>query len=133
MDKFQSRMLELRNLYIQPTLPKTKMSKGELLIYKILKKHNFIFDYQYRNKTLRHKSFLSIDFLVYYKNKKTAIEFNGIQHYIQVSMFEDLRIIQARDNSKFIWCKKNDINLLVIKYNQIKQVEGIVLDYFLNG
>ena len=129
MDKYDSRMLELRNWFIQPTMPK-KMSKGELLIYNILKKHNIHFEYQYRHKTLKHKKSLAIDFFVIYKGRKIAIEFNGRQHYYQVSRFEDLIVIQARDLSKSIWCKNNGVDLLVIRFDQMTQIEKIVLDYF---
>ena len=130
MDIYDSRILELRDWYYVTNKPKVKMSKGEYKLYLFLQKKNFNFVYQYRHKTLKHKKSLAIDFYVIYKGRKIAIEFNGRQHYCQVSRFEDLIVIQARDQSKSIWCQNNGVDLLVIRFDQINQIDQILSQYF---
>lgn len=130
MDIYDSRILELRDWYYVPNKSKVKMSKGEYKLYLFLQKKNFNFVYQYRHKTLKHKKSLAIDFYVIYKGRKIAIEFNGRQHYYQVSRFEDLIVIQARDQSKSIWCQNNGVDLLVIRFDQINQIDQILSQYF---
>ena len=130
MDKYNSRLLESRSWFTIPIKPKTKMSKGEYLTYSFLVKQNINFVHQYRHKTLKHKKSLAIDFFVIYNGKKIAIEFNGRQHYFQVSRFEDVAIIQARDYSKSVWCKNNGVHLIILKYDQIKQIDQILSNYF---
>ena len=99
--------------------PNCSKSKGENLIKNYLnsKGINFI-----PNKTfpdLRDIGLLSYDF--YIKEKNLLIEFNGIQHYKSIEHFGGIKTFHKQlhhDWLKRRYARKNNINLLVIKYNE---------------
>jgi len=59
---------------------------------------------------------------IYIPKLKIAFEYNGIQHYKFNHFFfnnkEDFQALQYRDRCKKKLCKKNNIKLIVIKYNE---------------
>ena len=66
-------------------------------------------------------------------SKNIAIEFNGIQHYQSVQHFGGQEAFikrQKYDNIKKQWCERNNIKLIIIKYNEniLKrlQMEGVI-------
>jgi len=102
--------------------PRCNLSKGEIKIINLLKENNIPFINQFRYKDLfyfSNKRKLSFDFYIPYKN--LLIEYNGKQHYEPIEYFggnDAFKHQQNRDKLKVEYCKKNNINLLVIKYDE---------------
>jgi len=60
-----------------------------------------------------------------------CIEFNGIQHYIPIEFFGGVNNLKSqikRDKIKEEYCKNNDIQLLIIKYNE--DASEVLNNYF---
>ena len=100
-------------------------SKGEMLINQWLQKHNINFKPQFSHpdiilKSNRHPFF---DFAIF-DNKNNLlcfIEYNGKQHYQATGGWnteEIFEITQNRDEQKRNWCKKLNIPLYEIAYNE---------------
>jgi hypothetical protein len=103
--------------------PKCFSSKSEIIIEKFLKENNVSYKTQYTFSDLKSKDKLKFDFCIF-KNDKLffLIEFNGIQHYefrkrFHKSQEEFLDSIK-RDEIKKEYCKKNNIPLHIIKYDE---------------
>lgn len=94
------------------------ISIGEQKIKDYLEKHNI--EYQREYKINISKSvFRFFDFWI--PNKNLFIEFNGAQHYYPVKNWggeKTLKVQQERDKSKIDWCKKNNHDLLIIRYDE---------------
>lgn len=107
--------------------PMCESSKGEKLIFSYLKDNNIKFETQKTYDDLYDKQKLRYDFFIPKMN--LLIEFNGLQHYEVISdgkeMFE---YRQRHDKMKTEYAKKNNINLLVIKYNDdiIKRLQEVL-------
>ena len=79
----------------------------------------------YGEKNVRHNCYpkflngLELD--IFIPNNKLAIEYNGSQHYFFKKHYHKNKKgfldSQFRDKKKSILCRKNEINLIVIKYN----------------
>lgn len=91
-------------------------SKGEEKIIKILKDNNISFEKEKKFDfcIFENGSYPRFDFFI---ENQYLIEYDGIQHFKQ-SGWESLTEIQARDEFKNIWCKKNNIPLIRIPYTQ---------------
>ena len=99
--------------------PSCSSSKGELEVKGILDDMGIEYIEQHKMKKCIHKRRLIFDF--YLPKLNTVIEFNGIQHYRPVDIFGgdvNFKIIKKRDNIKKEFCLSNNINLLVIKYDE---------------
>lgn len=117
------------HLYQKSGCPKCRQSKGENEICKLLDKSSIPYIQQYPieydgNKT--NKTY--IDF--YIPEMNIFIEYNGMQHYIPVKHFGgEIKFAQqvSRDNYVREYCKKNNINLVEIKYgeNVIERLKSI--------
>lgn len=97
-------------------------SKGEEKIIEIFEKNNISFKYQVTFSDLRNPAtnhLLRFDFGILDNNSQIIklIEFNGRQHYDKKSRYYSVDGIE-RDNLKINYCKKNNIPLLIIKYNE---------------
>jgi len=108
------------HLYKECGCPKCNVSKGELFIFKLLKINNIKFLYRVKNglKNYRNKK-LEFDF--YLPDNKLYIEYNGRQHYDIIEYFggeKQLKRQIENDNLKINWCKSNNYELLIIKYNE---------------
>lgn len=111
--------------------PKCNASHGELKIEEYLKNNGIEYKVQYPVK-LEQQMFarnnLRIDF--YLPKHNTFIEFNGLQHYEFSPYFheseDDFQKQVERDERLKDYCRKNKINLIVIKYNQIDKIEKIL-------
>lgn len=93
-------------------------SKGEKIIDIFLKKLNIKSIRQFNFKECRNKLPLPYDF--YLPELNTCIEFQGIQHYEPVKIFggEPAFIeCKLRDCIKKNYCNNNNINLIIIKYD----------------
>jgi hypothetical protein len=93
-------------------------SKNENLISLYLTNNNITFNRQHKFIECRHERVLPFDF--YLPDYNTCIEFQGRQHYEPIEFFGGYNGFikqQKRDNIKKKYCDKNDIKLLLIKYN----------------
>lgn len=105
--------------------PKCYSSKGEASIRSLLEDNNIKFFEQKIFKNLRR---LRFDF--YLPDYNLCIEYQGMQHYKPIEAFGGLESFikgQERDNMKREFCKKNNINLLEIKYDQ--NIRDVLLGY----
>jgi len=93
-------------------------SKNENLIALFLTKKNIDFIPQYKFNDCKNIKKLPFDF--YLPSYNTCIEFQGRQHYEPIAFFGgDIGFLkqQKRDEIKEIFCQKNNIKLIKIKYN----------------
>lgn len=104
--------------------PICKNSKGEIMIQKILDDNHINYIRQYTFPDLKHKTYLKFDFAILSTNDKLKylIEYNGEQHYRSIKKYHkyDVEIFNNsiyRDNLKIDYCKRNNIKLFIIKYN----------------
>jgi len=104
--------------------PICKLSKGELKIINILSNRNIEFKSQYKFEKLN----LVFDFYIPHLN--LAIEYDGIQHFKPINYFGGQKAFESqtkRDNQKDEYCKKNNIHLLRIPYNQ--DIEKLLISH----
>lgn len=89
----------------------------------ILQKLNIKFKEQKTFEELKHRSKLKCDF--YIPSANTVIEYNGLQHYEPISVFGGLKGLQEtqkRDVIKYNYLAKNNIKLVVVRYD-IEDIE----------
>lgn len=90
---------------------------GESLVYQYLKSHNISFIHQHKFEDCFDINQLVFDF--YLPELNTCIEYNGKQHYMPIDRFggEERFLTQVKhDEIKREYCKRNNINLIEIKY-----------------
>lgn len=95
-----------------------KESKGEKEIRKILNKNNILFIPQHSFNECKNILPLLFDF--YLPEYNICVEFNGRQHYESISHFggeQQLLKQQKNDKIKMEYCNKNNIPLIIIKYD----------------
>lgn len=98
---------------------KCKESKGEKKIREYLIENKIKFISQYKFDNCRNKNPLPFDF--YLPELNMCIEYNGAQHYKPIKYWggeETLKKIKFRDKIKKKYCSNNDINLMIIRYNE---------------
>jgi very-short-patch-repair endonuclease len=109
--------------------PICKESKGEKFIKNFLLENNIEFTTQYKISYNECKK-LRIDF--YLEKYNTFIEFDGIQHFEEISYFGDENDFAVRirnDIYKNKYCEKNNITLMRIHYmdiNDTKQLKNLI-------
>lgn len=96
-------------------------SKGELKIEESLKKLGLSYICQYKIDDLKTTSgkHYPFDFAVFIDENIVLIEYNGIQHYNVVEHFggeEEFYKRQNNDSIKALYCKENNIPLIIIPY-----------------
>ena len=99
--------------------PICKESKGEKEISKFLEKKNIKYIREKRFNDCRNKNTLPFDF--YLPDYNMCIEFDGEQHFKTNEHFggeEIFKITQKNDNLKNDYCKKNNIKILRIRYDE---------------
>lgn len=109
---------------------KCKFSKGEIEIEKILKEYKLEYETQKKFEDCKYKNYLYFDF--YIKKYNLCIEFDGELHFKSIEYFggdEGLKVRQFRDEIKNEYCKKNNINLLRIRYDE--RIESKLISTFL--
>lgn len=115
-----------KHILQQTGCPKCKRSRGEERIALTLNKMKIIFVEQ--KKFLNHKKhYQRFDFFI--PSTRTAIEFDGIQHFEPIEGWggkKQLHIIQMNDQIKDCYCKKNNIRILRIKYDQMNEIEYLL-------
>lgn len=114
--------------------PRCKSSHGEKKVRDYLNKNGFYFQEQYsiniQNKNLR------FDFYIEENNRRFAVEYNGIQHYQPVVFFNGQEgfIEQIkRDELKKEYCIENNIQLIIIPYNDESLINSEKLAQRLRG
>jgi hypothetical protein len=113
--------------------PECKSSKGERKISKVLTENDIKYIPQHTFDSCKSKRVLPFDF--YLPDHNACIEFNGRQHYISVNFFggeDGLIKIKATDKIKKDYCKKNNIKLFSIRYNECFKSKMDKILYFLN-
>lgn len=107
-------------------------SYGELYIREQLQCYNFIFKEQYSfEDCLSPKGRrIKFDFAVFNNDNtiKCLIEVNGLQHYEPVKYFggeKRFELQQEIDNTKRMYCKQHNINLIEIPYDAIGEINLI--------
>lgn len=104
-----------------------RKSKGEQQIENWLMENNFCYISQ-KSLECELKRF-KFDFFLPEFN--LAIEYQGEQHYKdKKGFFEDLEVIQKRDNIKKEYCRKKGIELLEISYLDYKKIPEILSSRF---
>lgn len=100
-----------------------KASRGEITIFEILSEAGLDFkeEYSFPDLLSNKRRPLRFDFCVFDDdgNIDFLIEYQGIQHYEAKSKFggiEGLRKQQFNDMKKREYCKRNNINLVLIPY-----------------
>lgn len=104
------------------------MSKGEKSISETLDELGISYLKQKRFDDCRNKKPLSFDFYLN-DGAPMCIEFNGFQHYFQVTYFggeSRLLVQKENDRIKKDFCKKEGIRLLIIPYWEYKNIDNIL-------
>lgn len=107
-----------------------KESHGERAIKEWLIKHNIDFIQEYSIDCDGYRE-QRINF--YIPKKNLAIEYNGIQHYEPIEHFggeKEFLKTQERDERKKRFCSQNNIDLLIIKYTDYKNINKILSSTF---
>ena len=110
--------------------PKCKSSKGELKIAKFLKENCVDYVIEHNIHGCVNINLLRFDF--YLKDYNMCIEFNGLQHYKKTPFFThrdgscSFESTVKRDIIKKDFCEANNIPLLIIKYDEIDNIDNIL-------
>jgi len=103
------------------------MSKSERDTEDILKNNNIEY---IKEKTFNGcVNICKLRFDFYLPKYNLAIELNGIQHYESVGLFggeKGFESTKFRDNIKIKYCQDNDVNLLIIPYNDFNRIEELI-------
>ena len=110
--------------------PKCSASMGEQEVQGYLRLHNISYKYGYIISDLVDKRSLHFDFWL--PKYQTAIEYDGVQHYIATKFNQygndvakkNFKIIQKHDRMKDQYCKSKNIRLIRIPYT--KKVNDIL-------
>ena len=114
-----------------------KSSIGEQKILYFLSSYNILFEKEKYFMDCRDKGALPFDF--YLPTYNICIEFQGEQHFRPVDFsynpteesknesIKKFKDIQRRDEIKATYCKKNGMNLLIIDYKQMKDINSILI------
>ncbi len=116
--------------------PTCSQSKGELIVYNILNDLKYKFKQEYMFEGCRDKQPLPFDF--YIPSIRTAIEYQGKQHYEPVcfggcSVESSLKVFEmnkSHDAIKRKYCQENNINLIKIPYTEIDNISEILLNIY---
>lgn len=110
------------------------MSHGELKITKLLTEANISFQREYAIQDLYFSKKGSKSRFDFFVDNKYAIEFDGEQHFIDLSQNNyfkhDIDTIKQRDQLKNQYCKDNNIPLIRIPYTHLQDLclEDLLLE-----
>jgi len=99
--------------------PRCRLSQNENIIEKYLISNSIKYIPQKTFENCKYKRKLHFDF--YLPDYNTCIEYDGEQHFRKFNTSwgdEVFKLTKIRDNIKNVFCKKNNINLLRIKFNE---------------
>ena len=106
-----------------------KISKGEQRIKNFLEKEKIDFIPQKSLDKEKNKGRYKFDFFIPKYN--LAIEYNGEQHYKEkTGFFDGLEKTKKRDKVKEEYCKRNNIELMIIPYWELENIEAILVSKF---
>jgi len=97
-----------------------KESIGEKLISKYLDDNNIEYKREYVFSDCKNIKELRYDF--YLPKYNLCIEYNGIQHYEPIEHFGGMNTLinqRIKDKIKVEYCKNNNIQLLIIRYDEV--------------
>jgi hypothetical protein len=103
------------------------MSKGETAIKNYLEKNNLNYELQKGFNDCKYIKTLRFDF--YLPKFNLCIEFNGKQHYESIDFFggdDGLKSNILRDECKKNYCISNNINYLIIKYDDYNNIDLLI-------
>lgn len=105
-------------------------SRGEREVRRVLDKYNVTYVSQFKFEDCKNKRALPFDFAIMKEDNVTAlIEYQGIQHYKKTGYFkgeQKLKYTQRNDEIKAIYCKENNIELIIIPYWELSNIEKIL-------
>lgn len=104
--------------------PMCRASVGEKIIFNFLKENKIFFIKNKFFKKCRNKKLLPFDFFI--PSLNTCIEYDGVQHFMPVSLFGGGRAFeeqQRRDKIKTDFCLKNNIKLIRVKYRRKNEIK----------
>ena len=108
--------------------PFCSFSKGEKAIKDILDKKKINYIPQYRFPDCKNIRCLPFDFAIFKENKVAGvIEFQGRQHYFEVSYFggkEGHEFTKKRDKIKYNYCEERNIPLLRLPFWNVAIIEN---------
>jgi very-short-patch-repair endonuclease len=108
--------------------PVCKISRGEENITKVLCNFGINFIRKYKFDDCVFKNRLEFDF--YLPDQNICIEYDGEQHFKEVSFFKNnFEIGKIRDSIKDEYCRKNSIKLIRISYLDINEVDKILNEH----
>jgi len=113
--------------------PICRESKGEREIAKWLDTHKIHYNRQHKFSDCRDIRPLPFDF--YLPEYNVCIEYDGEQHFKEVSVFNNknnnLALIKKRDKIKTLYCdQKENPNLIRVKFNELNKIDellGVIL------
>jgi hypothetical protein len=108
-------------------------SKGEKSVAKYLDKNEISYYRQHKFSDCKNVFQLPFDF--YLPKYRTAIEFDGKQHYEPMEFFGGLEAynrLKVNDKIKSDYCEENYIDLIRIRYDQIDRVFEILKESLRN-
>lgn len=97
--------------------PYCNISKGELILNKLLDTLNINYETQKTFKDLKDKTYLSYDF--YIPSQSILIEYQGLQHYEPIDYFggeTKFKNQQKHDQMKFDYAREHGYNLILVPY-----------------
>jgi hypothetical protein len=103
------------------------------MVENYLKNNQIEYESQKKFDNCLYKTNLVFDF--YLPKYNTCIEYNGIQHYTSIDIFggdDALKLNKLRDSIKVEYCKKNNINLIIIKQDK-KHMNLSDVEYQINN
>lgn len=109
-----------KHLYRQQGCPICAGSSYEKIVNQILVENNINFDKQVYIKDGNRKYF--IDFVIHHNSKDYFIEVNGAQHYREVLAWGGIQKFKKQQERDYLleeYCKKQNIPLIWIKYDEI--------------
>ncbi len=115
------------HMHYKSNCPECKVSKGEEYIGIWLNSRSKEYNFQYKVRINNSNHYF--DF--YIPKDNLIIEFNGLQHYKPIKFFGgDIGFtrLQERDNLKREYCIKNNINFLIISYDE--DIDKKLKDYY---
>ena len=121
------------NVHMRSGCPVCSESKGEKSIAKYLDKNNISYYRQHKFSDCRNIFELPFDF--YLPKYRTAIEFDGKQHYEPIEFFGGLMAynrLKVNDKIKSDYCEDSYIDLIRIRYDQIDRVFDILKESLKN-
>ena len=111
--------------------------QNNILLMKLLEKNNIKFEIQKKFLDCKYIKHLKFDF--YLSENNICIEFDGKQHFKPIEFFGGIKTYNKqliRDQIKNDFCKKNNINLIRIKYTDYQNLENILNEklsvYYIN-